>query len=91
LREFADNLRDRLGSGVLALGAEADGKALLLVAVSPDLVGRLKAGDLIRPLAEAVGGRGGGKPELAQAGGTDPSRLDEALGTVYGEVEARLG
>jgi len=90
LREFADGLRDRLGSGVLALGAEADGKALLLVAVTKDLVGRLKAGDLIRPLAEAVGGRGGGRPDLAQAGGTDPSRLDAALEAVYQQVETQL-
>ncbi|MBI5014686.1 MAG: alanine--tRNA ligase [Deltaproteobacteria bacterium] len=90
LREFADGLRDRMGSGVLGLGAEADGKALLLVAVSPDLLGRLRAGDLIRPLAEAVGGRGGGKPELAQAGGADPSKLDAALGAFYETVETAL-
>jgi alanyl-tRNA synthetase len=91
LREFADSLRDRLGSGVLALGAEAEGRVLLLVAVSEDLLGRLKAGDLIKPLAEAVGGRGGGKAELAQAGGTDPSKLDEALAAFGSQVEARLG
>jgi alanyl-tRNA synthetase len=90
LREFADTLRDRLRSGAYALGAEADGKAVLLVGVTADLTGKLKAGDLIRPLAEMVGGRGGGKPEMAQAGGTDPSRLDEALERFYAEVEAKL-
>ena len=87
MREFADTLRDRLRSGAFALGAEADGKAVLLVGVTADLTGRLKAGDLIRPLAEIVGGKGGGKPEMAQAGGTDPSRLDEALEKFYAEVE----
>jgi alanyl-tRNA synthetase len=90
LREFADGLRDRMSSGVLALGAEADGKALILVAVTKDLVGRVKAGDLIKPLAEAVGGRGGGRPDLAQAGGADPGRLDDALAGFVKEVEARL-
>ncbi|GAB4262532.1 MAG: alanine--tRNA ligase [Deferrisomatales bacterium] len=90
LREFADGLRDRMGSGVVALGAEAAGKALLLVAVTKDLTGRIRAGDLIGPLAERVGGRGGGRPDLAQAGGPDPSRLEEALEALYAEVEARL-
>jgi len=90
LREFADGLRDRMNSGVLALGAEADGKALILVAVTKDLVGRVKAGDLIKPLAEAVGGRGGGRPDLAQAGGTDPGKLDAALAGFVKELEARL-
>ncbi len=90
LREFADGLRDRLGSGVLALGAEADGKALLLVAVSKDLMGRLKAGDLIRPLAEAVGGRGGGRPDLAQAGGPDPTGLDAGLASFCDQVAGHL-
>jgi alanyl-tRNA synthetase len=90
LREFADGLRDRMGSGVLALGAESDGKALLLVAVTRDLADRLKAGDLIRPLAEGVGGRGGGRPDLAQAGGPDPARLDRALESFYAEVAAHL-
>ncbi len=90
LREFADGVRDRLGSGALALGAEADGKAILLVAVSRDLTDRLKAGDLIRPLAERVGGKGGGRPDLAQAGGPDPSELDRSLDAFYADVETRL-
>jgi alanyl-tRNA synthetase len=84
LRDMADQLRDKLGSGVLVLGAELDGKANLLVAVTKDLVDRFKAGDLVGKLAPIVGGRGGGKPELAQAGGPQPEKLPEALAAVEG-------
>ncbi len=91
LRELADKLRDKLGSGVVALGAEADGKAVLLVAVTKDLTGKLKAGDLVREAAKLVGGSGGGKPDLAQAGGSDPSGLDAALAKVQALVAAALG
>jgi len=91
LRELADKLRDRLGSGVVALGAEADGKAVLLVAVTKDLTGRLKAGDLVREAAKLVGGSGGGKADLAQAGGSDPAGLDAALEKVRSLVAAALG
>ncbi|MDF1563782.1 MAG: alanine--tRNA ligase [Deltaproteobacteria bacterium] len=83
LRELADKLRDRLGSGVVALGAENDGKATLLVAVTKDLTGRLRAGDLVREIAPLVDGRGGGKPDLAQAGGTRPEAIEQALARVY--------
>ena len=79
LRELADRLRDRLGRGVVALGSEVGGKAVLLVAVTRDLTGTLKAGDLVREAAKLVGGAGGGKPEIAQAGGPDPSGLERAL------------
>jgi len=79
LREMADRLRDRIGSGVIILGCENDGKVNLLVAVTKDLTDRLHAGKLIRPLAEKVGGKGGGRPDLAQAGGSQPDRLDQAL------------
>ncbi len=79
LRNLADTLRQKLGSGVVALGMEAGGKATLLVAVTDDVVGRVKAGDVVRRLAEVVGGRGGGRPNLAQAGGPHPEKLDEAL------------
>jgi alanyl-tRNA synthetase len=82
LRELADKLRDKLGRGVVALGAEQDGKAILLVAVTKDLVNRVKAGDLVRDAAKLVGGSGGGKPELAQAGGSDPAGLERALARV---------
>ena len=86
LRDLADQLRDKLGSGVLVLGAELDGKANLLVAVTSDLTGRIKAGELVAKLAPMVGGRGGGKPELAQAGGPQPEKLSEALAAVAGLV-----
>jgi len=79
LREFSDQLRDKLGSGVLVLVATANDKVSLLVAVTKDLTSRVKAGDLIKPLAEIVGGRGGGRPELAQAGGADADRVEELL------------
>ncbi len=84
LRDMADQLRDKLGSGILVLGAELDGKANLLVAVTKDLTGRFKAGELVGRLAPLVGGRGGGKPELAQAGGSQPDQLDVALAAVPG-------
>ncbi len=84
LRELADKLRDKIGSGVIALGGECDGKAVLLVAATPDVVAKgVKAGDLVREMAKEVGGKGGGKPDLAQAGGPDPSKLDQALLRVY--------
>ncbi len=83
LRELADKLRDRLVSGVVALGAAKDGKAILLVAVTKDLVGRFKAGDLVREMAKEVGGSGGGKPDMAQAGGPDADKLDRALERLY--------
>jgi alanyl-tRNA synthetase len=79
LRELSDQLRDKLGSGVLVLAGAQEGKVALLVAVTKDLTGKVKAGDLIKPLAEMVGGRGGGRPELAQAGGPDTSQIDALL------------
>ncbi len=79
LREFSDQLRDKLGSGVLVLVSDAGGKVALLVAVTKDLTSQVKAGNLIKPLAEIVGGRGGGRPELAQAGGSDIGKIDELL------------
>jgi alanyl-tRNA synthetase len=90
LRELADKLRDRLGSGVVALGAEVDGKAVLLVAVTRDLTGTVKAGDLVKEGARLVGGAGGGKPELAQAGGADPAGLDAALARIKALAIAAL-
>jgi alanyl-tRNA synthetase len=89
LRELGDRLRDQLGPrAIVALGAQAQGKALLLVSVSPELTGRFSAGQLIGPMAEAVGGRGGGKPLLAQAGGPKPEGLSLALATFKERVKA---
>jgi alanyl-tRNA synthetase len=91
MRALADQLRDKLNSGVVALGAATeDGKVSLLVVVTKDLIVKLKAGDLIKAMAAEVGGTGGGRPEMAQAGGKDPSRLDAALEKVFGLVESSL-
>ena len=79
LREFSDQLRDKLGSGVLVLTSTEGGKVALLVAVTKDLIGKVKAGELIKPLAEIVGGRGGGRPDLAQAGGPDLDKVEALL------------
>ncbi len=83
LRDLADRLRDRLGEGVVALGAERDGKAVLLVAVTKGLVARVRASDIVKEIAPIVSGRGGGKPDMAQAGGDAPESLDAALARVY--------
>jgi alanyl-tRNA synthetase len=88
LRELAEQLRDKLGSSIVLVGSETDGKAQLVLTVSKALTARFKAGDLIRPIAEIVGGSGGGRPDMAQAGGTNPARLDEAIEAVYARVEA---
>ncbi|HSN05038.1 MAG TPA: alanine--tRNA ligase [Nitrospira sp.] len=91
MRALADQLRDKLKSGVVALGAATDdGKVVLLVVVTKDLIGKLKAGELIKAMAAEVGGTGGGRPEMAQAGGKDPARLDAALEKVFGLVESSL-
>ncbi|HET7753292.1 MAG TPA: alanine--tRNA ligase [Anaeromyxobacteraceae bacterium] len=90
LRELADKLRDRLGRGVVALGSEQDGKAILLVAVTKDLTSRIRAGDLVKDAAKLVGGSGGGKPDLAQAGGANPAGIDEALQRIEQLVTAAV-
>ncbi|MCG6961848.1 MAG: alanine--tRNA ligase [Acidobacteria bacterium] len=90
LRNLADTLRQRLGSGVVVLGMESGGKATLLVTVTEDLVGRVKAGDVVKPLAAIVGGRGGGRPHLAQAGGPDAAKLGEALAATADAVREAL-
>ncbi|HUA33257.1 MAG TPA: alanine--tRNA ligase [Candidatus Binataceae bacterium] len=83
LREIADKLRQKHGSAVVALGSDlGEGKVALLVAVTPDLASRAKAGDIVKQIAPIVGGTGGGRPDMAQAGGKDSSKLDEALAKV---------
>ncbi len=91
LRNLADTMRQKLGSGVVVLGMESGGKATLLAAVTDDVTDRVKAGDLVRELATIVGGRGGGKPNLAQAGGPDADKLDEALSKAPEQVKALIG
>ena len=90
LRNLADTMRQKLGSGVVVLGMESGGKATLLAAVTDDVVDRLSAGDLARELAPVVGGRGGGKPSLAQAGGPQPEMIDDALRKAPEVVESLL-
>jgi alanyl-tRNA synthetase len=86
LRELSDTLKERIGSGVIVLGTGDGVKANLLVAVTSDLSSRWKAGEIIKAIAPIIGGNGGGKPELAQAGGTKPENLAEALEAVYSIV-----
>jgi len=85
LREMADQLRDKLAPAVVLLGSHSKDrkKALLVCSVSKDLTGRFRAGDIVKAAASVVGGNGGGRPDFAQAGGPDPSKLNEAVRTVY--------
>jgi alanyl-tRNA synthetase len=87
LRSVVDTLRERLGPGVICLGSVVNGKVNLVAAVSKDLSGRFPAGRLVQEVAKLVGGGGGGRPDLAQAGGKDPAKLDDALAAVAGWVE----
>ena len=91
LREAMDRLKDRLGSAVIVLGTAADGKVSLVAGVTKDQVKTVKAGDLVKYVAEQVGGRGGGRPDMAQAGGNDPAALPAALASVEAWVRQRLG
>ena len=90
LRTLVDQLRDKIGSGVVVLGSASNGNVALIVGVTKDLTGRLQAGKVIGPVAQKVGGKGGGRPDLAEAGGKDASALDAALDGAYGVVEALL-
>jgi alanyl-tRNA synthetase len=90
LRAVADRLRERLGAGVVVVGGAHDGKVNLVAAVTKDLTKRFHAGKIVQEIAKVVGGGGGGRPDLAQAGGKDPGRLDEALGLVH-DIVARAG
>jgi alanyl-tRNA synthetase len=92
LRNAVDQLKGKLGPAVIVLGsAGPDGKVTLIAGVTPDATSRVKAGDLVNFVAQQVGGRGGGRPDLAQAGGTDPTRLAGALASVAGWVRERAG
>jgi len=91
MRTLVDQLRDKIGSGVVVLGSATDGNVALIVGVTKDLTSRIQAGKVIGPVAQKVGGKGGGRPDLAEAGGKDPGALDAALGEAYGVVESLLG
>ncbi len=79
LREYVDQLKGKIGSGIILLGSQSEAKVTLLMGITEDLTPRFKANELIKKIALHVGGTGGGRPDFAQAGGTDPERLDEAL------------
>ena len=91
LRNLADTFRSKIHSGVVVLGSVADGKVTLLTAVTKDLLDRVQATTLINKLAPIVGGKGGGKPDLAQAGGKDPDKLDEAIAQAGQALREVLG
>ena len=91
MRTLVDQLRDKIGSGVVVLGSASNGNVSLIVGVTKDLTGRVQAGKVIGPVAQKVGGKGGGRPDLAEAGGKDASALDAALDGVYGVVDSLLG
>lgn len=91
LKGFAEKLKDKIGSGVVVLGADTKGKAAIVVAVTKDLVARgIKAGDIIKPVAAITGGGGGGAPHMAQAGGKQPEKLKEAIAHAKEVVEKLL-
>jgi len=90
LRDAVDRFKDKLKNGVVVLGSVDDGKVRLAAGVTRNNVDRIKAGDLIKPVAEQVGGKGGGRPDFAQAGGSDPAALDRALDSVSGWVAEQL-
>jgi len=90
LRTLVDNMRNKLGSGVVVLGSAQDGKVSLIVGVTADLTEKIPAGKIIKPVAEKVGGSGGGRPDMAEAGGKEPAQLDAALDEAYATVESLL-
>jgi alanyl-tRNA synthetase len=90
MRTLVDQLRDKIGSGVVVLGSASNGNVALIVGVTKDLTGRVQAGKVIGAVAQKVGGKGGGRPDLAEAGGKDASALDDALDGAYRVVEGLL-
>lgn len=90
LRTTVDQLKNKLGSAIVALGVSKEGKASIVVGVTKDCTDKVKAGDLVNMVALQVGGKGGGRPDLAEAGGNQPSHLDQALDSVYSWVKERL-
>jgi len=90
LRETMDKLKDKLGTAAIVLASVLEGKVSLIAGVTPDATGKVKAGDLVNFVAKQVGGKGGGRPDMAQAGGTDPAALPQALAGVAGWVGERV-
>ena len=89
LRDTVDQLKNKLGSGIVVLGTDAGRGVRLVAGVTPDLTDRFKAGELVNHVAGQVGGKGGGRPDFAQAGGSRPEALGPALGSVYDWVAER--
>ena len=87
---MSDTLLSRLKSGVVILGRESDGKVSIIVRVSDDLTGKIKAGNVIKEIVPIVGGRGGGKPDMAEGGGSEPDKLSEAIDASYKVIESML-
>jgi alanyl-tRNA synthetase len=90
MRTLVDQLREKIGSGVVVLGSASDGNVSLIVGVTKDLTSRVQAGKVVGAVAQRVGGKGGGRPDLAEAGGKDASALDAALDGAYSVVEGLL-
>jgi alanyl-tRNA synthetase len=90
LRETLDKLKDRLRSAAIVLAAAEGNKVSLVAGVTADLTAKVKAGELVNFVAQQVGGKGGGRADMAQAGGTDPTKLPGALDSVKGWVESRV-
>jgi len=90
LRETLDKLKEKLKSAAIVLGAVSDGKVALIAGVTADLTGKIKAGEMVNYVAQQVGGKGGGRPDMAQAGGTEPAKLGGAMDSVKAWVEQRL-
>ncbi len=90
LREIVEKLKQKLQSAVVILASVAEGKVSIIAGVTSDATAKVKAGELVNFVAQQVGGKGGGRPDIAQAGGTDPSGLPAALAAVPGFVQERL-
>ena len=90
LRALMDQLKDKLKSGIVLLGSANGPKVSLIAGVTTDLTSKVKAGELVSWAAAQVGGKGGGKPEMAQAGGTQPEKLPAAIDAAYGWLESKL-
>jgi alanyl-tRNA synthetase len=91
VRQLSDTLLARIKSGVVVIGRSTDGKASLIVRTSDDLTKKIPAGQVIKELAPIIGGKGGGKPDMAEGGGNQPEKLAEALAASYGVIERMLG
>jgi alanyl-tRNA synthetase len=91
MRQLVDTLKSKLGSGVIVLASGKPSQVSFIAGVTKDLTGKVKAGDIIKEVAKVAGGGGGGRPDMAQAGGKDHTKVDEALKLVVGLVEKAVG